>query len=214
MVGVTGQIAAGKSFFVRHFFKNAPVFDADKIVHYLMAHDIELQRQLQNFFPDSFVNGVLNRSVLGRKVFADSTQRRLLEKLIHPLVFKEFEHFLQRQRYAGSHLVVLDVPLLFESGMQHYCDTTIAIWAPFFIRAQRLYKRNGSGKAMLRQIDKSHWSMVKKNQMADIVLSSGLGTSQTNKFWNKTFLEKNKHARYCAGYRNHRFITRSRAQNR
>lgn len=130
VVGLTGGMGAGKSTVSAYLrSRGVPVVDADHIVHRALAKGGAAYRPVVRLFGQSCVgpSGELDRAVLAQAVFSNGRLRKHLESILHPLVFKEIK------RRMGAHrrgLLVLDVPLLFETGLDRWVDHTVTVWAP------------------------------------------------------------------------------------
>lgn len=140
VVGLTGGIAAGKTT-AAGFFAAAglPVFDADACVHRLYAG--EAVAAIADAFPDVAIGGSIDRQLLGARVGADALALRRLEGIVHPLVRREENRFLDRVRTAGARAAVVDVPLLLETEGGARADIVVVASAPIELRRQRALAR-------------------------------------------------------------------------
>src|SRR5436190_738439 len=128
-VGLTGSIATGKSEVAKLFSAaGIPVFDSDAEVHNLYAEETT-RDSLARMFPDVIIGGEIDRQRLGQRVLNSPEDLRKLESLIHPPVRKRRERFIAQWRKEGSPFVVLDIPLLFETGQERELDYVIVISA-------------------------------------------------------------------------------------
>jgi len=157
----------------------AKVCSADSIVHRLMKEGGEAVAQIREHFPAAVKNGIVDRRKLGDIVFASEEKRRLLEQIIHPLVVEEEEHFIDCERRRGAKLVVLDIPLLFETGADSRCDLVIVASAPYFIQKQRVLARPRMTPQRFQQILAQQMPDYEKRQLADIVIHTGLGKAHS-----------------------------------
>src|SRR5690606_26497739 len=107
---------------------NALIFDADKEVHKLLESDEPTIQKVREKFPQSFVDGKIERKILGKIVFSDESQLRILEKIIHPEVRKKYSEFVAAAQKKSTKLLVLNIPLLLETK-GYKCDKIIAIIA-------------------------------------------------------------------------------------
>jgi dephospho-CoA kinase len=113
---LTGSIAMGKSTAGTMFRRRKiPVFDADETVHDLFRKGGAAVDLIKKYFPTTINGGTVDRSILGEIVFSDPRRLSVLESLIHPLVDKERRLFLQRHQRRKTNIVVLDIPLFFET---------------------------------------------------------------------------------------------------
>ena len=116
ILGLTGSIGMGKSETARMFKQlRIPVFEADAAVHKLLAKNGTAVPYIEKYFPDCIEKGVVDRQALGRKIFGDVALKEELEAIMHPLVRAAENRFLKRMRQQRKHVVVLDIPLLFET---------------------------------------------------------------------------------------------------
>ncbi len=140
VIGITGPSGSGKSTLSAMLRQaGALVLDADAVYHQL-THEPWLQEKLEARFPGVVRDGVLDRKKLGQIVFADEQARLDLNAITHGAVRQELQR--QTREYTGS-LVVLDVPLLFESGIDRDCTLTVGVTAPRQLRLQRICARDG-----------------------------------------------------------------------
>jgi len=142
IIGLTGSIGMGKST-TAEMFRDAgcPVFDADAAVHDLYAKDGKAVPIIRSVFPDAIKDGAVNRAVLGKHMRADPLQLKVLESFIHPLVSEAREKFFQTHKDAD--IVVLDIPLLFETGLDKAVHKIVVVTAPADIQRERVMAREG-----------------------------------------------------------------------
>ena len=178
VIGLTGGIATGKSTTAKMIMdRGIPLHDADATVHKLMAAGGPATGPVANLFGADMLTagGAVDRRRLGRVVFADTVLRKQLEAVIHPLVAADRDAFLEEQRLAGAPVVVLDIPLLFETGAEALCDFVILCSAPDEVQRQRAMARDGMTKARLDAILASQMPLAEKRARADAEIDTGLG---------------------------------------
>ena len=178
VIGLTGGIATGKSTTAKMIMdRGIPLHDADATVHKLMAAGGPATGPVANLFGADMLTagGAVDRRRLGRVVFADTALRKQLEAVIHPLVAADRDAFLEEQRLAGAPVVVLDIPLLFETGAEALCDFVILCSAPDEVQRQRAMARDGMTKARLDAILASQMPLAEKRARADAEIDTGLG---------------------------------------
>ncbi len=176
ILGLTGSIGMGKSTaaaLVRRL--GVPVHDADATVHRLLARGGAAVAQIETAFPGVVREGAVDRQELGRRVFGQPAELRCLEAILHPLVRRAETAFLKRHRRYGTPLVVLDIPLLFETGGDRRCDAVAVVSCPAFLQAQRVLRRPGMNPGKLAAIRAQQMPDREKRRRADFVLSSGAG---------------------------------------
>lgn len=176
ILGLTGGIAMGKSAAARQFRRmGLPLHDADAAVHRLYAKGGRAVPAVRARFPEAVVEGSVDRQILGRLVFGKPEALKALERILHPLVRQETRRFLQRQARAGRPLVVLDIPLLFETGGEALCDFVVVVSAPAFLQRQRALRRPGMTAGKLAAIRARQTPDAVKRRRADYVVPTGLG---------------------------------------
>jgi dephospho-CoA kinase len=182
ILGLTGSIGMGKSTAAALLRRQGvPVHDADAAVHQLLAKGGAAVPAIAAGFPDVVVDGAVDRTALGAKVFGDSTALTKLEHIIHPLVRRATTRFLKAAARQRRRMVVLDIPLLFESKSERRCDAVVVVSAPAVLQRQRVLRRPGMSAAKLDAILARQLPDCAKRRRADVVISSGLGKAVTNR---------------------------------
>jgi dephospho-CoA kinase len=180
ILGLTGSIAMGKSKAAQAFRRlGVPVHDADRAVHDLLAKDEGAVAAVAKAFPGLRGSGGVDRQALARHVFDDAPALARLEAILHPLVRLGQVRFLRQAARAGRRLVVLDVPLLFETGGDRLCDAVVVVSAPAFVQAERVLRRPGMTHRRLGAILARQLSDAEKRRRADFVVNTGLGRSHS-----------------------------------
>ena len=174
ILGLTGSIGMGKSTTADMFrSENIPVHDADQTVHQLYINEAVIP--IKNLFPTAVVNGVVDRQELGRIVLSDRTKMRQLEKLVHPMVREKEMRFIQNARDDGAFLVVLDIPLLYETGGENRVDAVVVVSASFDEQRKRVLARQGMTEEKFRSILNKQMPDGEKRKRADFVIDTGNG---------------------------------------
>ena len=138
-LGLTGSIGMGKSTTAAIFANlGIPVWDADATVHALYAPDGQATRAIAKLFPDVIENAAVSRPILRTKIAADATVLDTIQSLVHPLVAANRLAFLAT---TTAEIVLLDIPLLFETGADSLCDGIVVVSAPPEIQRQRVLDR-------------------------------------------------------------------------
>ena len=178
IVGLTGGIATGKST-TAEMIRGAgiPVHDADAAVHQLMVPGGAAMAPITVMFGSDMVDedGSVDRQKLGGVVFGNPEKRRALEAIIHPLVTAHRDRFLQEQRQKNTAMVVLDVPLLFETGGDANCDFVILCYADDQTQRGRGLARAGMTEDKWTAILASQMPMSEKRARADAVIETQHG---------------------------------------
>lgn len=151
-----------------------PMHDSDAEVHRLLSTNSAVVAAVAAAFPGVVRDGVVDRRELGRRVFADPAALRRLEAILHPLVRRAQRRFLARAAAARRPLVVLDIPLLFETGAQRSCDAIVAVTAPRFVQLARLRRRPGMTAQWLAGVEARQTPDRDKRRRADFVVPTGL----------------------------------------
>ncbi len=174
----------GKSVAAAMFAREgAAVFDADAAAHALLGPGGAAVAETAEAFPDCLctVDGrpAIDRRALGRRVFGDDAAIARLEAILHPRVRAAERRFIKRMRAQRRALVVLDIPLLFETGGERLCDAVAVVVAPPFVQESRVLARPGMTPARLAAIRARQTPDREKVRRADFVIPTGLGRAQT-----------------------------------
>ena len=173
VIGLTGSIAMGKTTTARLFAdEGVPVHDADAAVHKLYAG--EAAGLIEVAFPGSTRNGTVDRVQLGKQVTGDPTALRRLEEIVHPLVREAETKFLHEAERQGARIVVLDIPLLFETGGEGRVDATVVVSAPAEMQRARVLER-GVSLERLEALLARQMPDEEKRRRADFVVDSAHG---------------------------------------
>lgn len=178
IIGLTGSIGMGKSTAARMLKDfGVPVFDADLAVHLLLAKDGAAVAKIAKIFPDSFKKGAIDRKILGQLVFGAPARLRQLEAILHPLVQRQEKIFLTQN--AKARAVVLEIPLLFETGADKRCDVTIVVTAPKQVQKQRVLKRKSMTLQKFKAILAQQMPDAEKCALADFCVETSDGKACT-----------------------------------
>jgi len=175
IIGLTGGIGMGKSTATATFRRlRVPVFDADAAVHQLQGKGGRAVGPIARAFPGTVEDGRVNREALRRVVLADPAALTRLERIIHPLVRDAERRFLGAARRRGERLVVLDIPLLFETRGAGRCDIVLVVTAPAAVQRWRVLRRPGMTEARFNAILARQTPDAEKRRRADVVVQTGL----------------------------------------
>lgn len=176
VLGLTGSIGMGKSETAKMFAREGvPVFDADGAVHKLFAKGGGAVKPVDAAFPGVVKDGTVDRKALGAKVFKNEAALRELESIVHPLVGGARQRFLKQHAARGTAMVVMDVPLLFETGGERNVDASVVVSAPAFLQRQRVLARPNMDEQRLADVLAQQVPDAQKRARADFVVPSGLG---------------------------------------
>ena len=175
ILGLTGSIGMGKSATARMFSgRGVPVHDSDAAVHALYGPGGAAARAIGKEFPGTLAeDGAVDRGALRRAVLDDAQALRRLEAIVHPLVQAESRIFLKR--HAVAPLVVLDIPLLFETGAEARCHAVLVVSAPAEVQRKRVLARAGMSEAAFAAILGKQMPDAQKRRLADFVIDTSLG---------------------------------------
>lgn len=185
LIGLTGGIASGKSTVANMFARcGAIVIDADELARQVVQPGKPAWREIIKTFGKAILNPdrTLNRQALGAMVFGHKTRLRRLERIIHPRVAREQARLTkQAAKHNPRAVVIYDVPLLFEAGIDTRVDTTIAVTAGRETQIARLKKRNALSRAEALRRIKSQMPMADKRRRADYALDGTLPLPELRK---------------------------------
>lgn len=176
--GLTGSIGMGKSAVAAMLRREGvPLFDADAEVHRLQGPGGALLGAIEARFPGTTGPAGVDRAKLGAAVFGHPHARRALEAIVHPAVQAARARFLRRHRARA--FVVLDIPLLFETGGHRRVDGVIVVSAPAWKQRRRVLARPGMTPAKFRQISRLQTPDAEKRRRADHVIHTGTTLTTT-----------------------------------
>jgi len=176
VIGLTGSIAMGKSETVRMFAESGvPVFDSDAAVHALYAKDGAAVAPLRKAFPHAISNDAVDREALSAILTRAPQRLAELEAIVHPLVRRAQQQFLELHRARGTPLVLLDIPLLFETQRENEVDIIVVVSAPADIQRARAMARPGMTPEKLETILARQMPDAEKRKRADFIVDSSQG---------------------------------------
>lgn len=174
VLGLTGSIGMGKSTTAGLFAEQGiPVNDADRVVHDLYRG--EAVAPIQALFPEAVRDGVVDRALLAQTLAKKPAKFKELEAVVHPLVRERERQFLEAQRAVGADLVVLDIPLLFETGGQDRVDRIVVVSCDADIQRRRVLERPGMTPEKFEMILSRQLPDAEKRARADYVIDTGHG---------------------------------------
>lgn len=174
VLGLTGSIGMGKSTTASLFAElGVPVHDADAAVHALYEKDAV--PAIEAAFPGTVVEGRVDRGRLGARVLNDPQAMARLEAIVHPLVREAELAFLARAEKSGARIVVLDIPLLFETGGDRRVDAVVVVSAPAAMQRERLLAREGMTPDKLDALLSRQMPDEEKRARADFIVDSSRG---------------------------------------
>lgn len=182
ILGLTGSIGMGKTTTAEMFrSEGCPVFDADAVVHDLYAAGGEAVPLIRAVFPDAIENSAINRKVLGQHMRADPLNLEVLESFIHPMVGQKRQEFFDEAVAQKADIVVMDVPLLFETGGDAYVSKIVVVTAPSKIQRQRVLERPGMTEALFETLLARQMPDSEKRKRADFLIFTDKGLDAARK---------------------------------
>ena len=174
VVGLTGSIGMGKSTTAKLFAdEGIPVNDADAVVHALYTG--RAVEPIAKVFPEAIEDGVVNRALLSRTLTKNPAKFRELEQIVHPLVRDEEKRFIEKQRGEGADMVVLDIPLLFETEGSERVDVIVVVSADEAVQRERVLARPGMTVEKFELLKSRQVPDAEKRRRADFVIDTGHG---------------------------------------
>ena len=176
VLGLTGSIGSGKSEAAKTFrFLGCPVFDADAEAHRLLADDPGAILDVAAMFPAAVTAGVVDRKEIAELAFAKSEALDGLEAVIHPKILASAERFIDQNRRRDVPLIVLELPLLFEAGMETLCTHIAVVTVSRDEQDRRVLERPGMTPARLEAIRARQMDPEEKKSRADFMIDSMTG---------------------------------------
>jgi dephospho-CoA kinase len=175
ILGLTGGIGMGKSTAAAAFRRaRIPVFDADAAVHRLQARGGRAVRAIAEAFPGTVRDGAVDRSTLRHIVLGNPDALTRLEGILHPMVRQEERAFVARARRRGDRAVVLDIPLLLETGGDQRVDRIVVVSAPRDVQTHRIRARRRMSDSDIAAVIARQMPDGEKRRRADVVIRTGL----------------------------------------
>lgn len=157
-----------------------PVQDADKVVHDLYAPQGAAVQPVEAIFPGVVVDGGINRAELGRYVIGNEENMKRLEGIVHPLVEAERAKFIENARQGAKPLVVLDIPLLYENGLESQVDAVAVVSAmDTRVQKERVMARPGMTEEKFEAILSRQMPDETKRSRANYVIPTNCGVEET-----------------------------------
>ncbi|WP_022709835.1 dephospho-CoA kinase [Pseudochrobactrum sp. AO18b] len=171
-LGLTGSIGMGKSTTAQIFAdRGVPVYDADAVVHQL--YQSEAVPLIAEAFPEAVIGGQVDRKILSASVLGKPDELKKLENIVHPLVHAKEQQFLRDAEAKGAKLVVLDIPLLFETGGTGRVDKILVVSAPYEMQRERVLSRENMTGEKFQSILARQMPDAEKRAKADFIVDTG-----------------------------------------
>lgn len=182
ILGLTGGIASGKSTVSTYLAqKGALIVDADLIARQVVAKKSSGLKQIVAKFGEEILtaSGELDRKKLGKLVFSNKELLKALTDITGPLIRTEILREIQAAKKAQVKLVVLDIPLLFETGYQTLCDKVMVVTIPSKLQLERVMKRDNLSAAEARKRIANQLPASKRNELADVLIDNSKSVAET-----------------------------------
>ena len=182
LIGLTGSIGMGKTQTAALFEEEGlPRYDADAAVHGLYEVGGAAVGPIGEMFPEAVRDGAVDRAALGRIVLKDGAKLAALEKMVHPLAGATQVDFLNAQMAAGATHVLLDIPLLFETGGHEFVDCVVVVSAPPDIQRARVLERPGMTEEKFADILAKQVPDSDKRAAADFIVDSSVSVADAHR---------------------------------
>ncbi len=176
-IGLTGSIGMGKSTTAKLFEEEGvAVCDSDAVVHQLYAG--EAVALIEEAFTGTTENGQVNRQKLGEALRQNPANFGKLEQIVHPLVRRKQQVFLDHERHASAEFALLDIPLLFETGAESRVDKIVVVSCDADIQRQRVLSRPGMTEEKFQMILARQMPDEEKRRRADFIIDTGRGIEE------------------------------------
>ena len=174
ILGLTGSIGMGKTTTAQLFAEEGvPVHDSDAAVHRLYEGGAVVP--IEQAFPGTTSGGKVDRQKLGAMVVSDAAALKRLEEIVHPLVRQSETRFLEQARARGETIVLLDIPLLYETGGEQRVNAVVVVTAPSDMQRKRVLTRPGMTPEKLDALLAKQMPDAEKRRRADFIVDSGNG---------------------------------------
>jgi len=174
IIGLTGSIGMGKSTTLQMFAdEGVPVYDADAAVH--AVYSSTAVPIVEAAFPGTTADGKVDRQKLSQRVLGNPDALKKLEQIVHPLLGAHRQTFLEAAEKSGAPIVLMDVPLLFETGGEKRMDAVVVVTAPADLQRKRVLARDNMTAEKLDAILARQTPDAEKRQRADFVVDTSRG---------------------------------------
>ena len=174
IIGLTGSIGMGKSTTLQMFAdEGVPVYDADAAVH--AVYSSTAVPIVEAAFPGTTADGKVDRQKLSQRVLGNPDALKKLEQIVHPLLGAHRQIFMEAAEKAGAPIVLMDVPLLFETGGEKRMDAVVVVTAPADLQRKRVLARDNMTAEKLDAILARQTPDAEKRKRADFVVDTSRG---------------------------------------
>ncbi|WP_213423504.1 dephospho-CoA kinase [Bhargavaea massiliensis] len=173
IIGLTGSIASGKSTVSRMLEERGfPIVDADRIARLVVEPGQPALEEIRQTFGDEVIlpDGTMDRAAVGNRIFNNPAERKKLNDIMHPAIRQEMLRQRDGHLERGAKTVVMDIPLLFESRLQHFADKVLVVSVTEETQLKRLMERDGFSEREARARITSQLPISEKERGADAVI--------------------------------------------
>ena len=184
IIGLTGGIASGKSTVSNWLISQGyPVVDADIAARKVVEPGMPALREITEAFGADILleDGTLNRKKLGSLIFSDEEKRQMLNAIVHPAVREWMRRETERAFDEGASIVIMDIPLLFESKLTHMVEETVLVYVSKETQLKRLMERDGYNEADALARIHAQMPIDEKRKLADYIIDNNGTISETIK---------------------------------
>lgn len=192
IIGITGNIGSGKSSVAKLLVvKGAVLIDADKIARAATTKPEILERIANELSAELVTDGQLNRQKTADLIFNDDEAREKLNNIIHPWVRLESAARIKdlKEQASPPQIILQDIPLLFENGLEQTVDAVIVVFAPIEERIKRVIKRSNLSEEDIRARDAAQQPLIEKLAQADYIIDNTKGTKELEQEVDRVWLE-------------------------
>lgn len=182
VLGLTGSIGMGKSTAAKMLrMMGLPIHNSDEAVHRALLPGGQAYEDVVKLFPEipDPVTGVIDRQKLGAIVFHDKERMKRLEEILHPMARESQKTFIADLEIKGKKALVLEIPLLFETGAQERVDYVICVTSPSDVQKKRVMKRPGMTDEKFHAIVTAQMPDEQKQAKSDFIVDTGHGYIRT-----------------------------------
>ena len=181
ILGLTGGIACGKTT-ISNIFKELgiKVIDADKVAREVTELPEIADEIKQNYGDEVFINGKLDRKKLREMIFNDKEKIIKLNSIIHPKVIDIFKEEYDNNKFSNE-IIVFDIPLLFEVGLEKYCNKTIVVYVDEETQIKRVMERDNSSRELAKKIIDAQMDLFEKIKKADYAIENNSTVDELEK---------------------------------
>ena len=184
IIGITGSIGMGKTTIAKILnFCKIPIFDADEEVKKILDNNISIINKIKSNWPECIYlrnnKEIIDKKKIGKIIFNNTKEKEKIEKIIHPIINKKRNIFLQEKKKDKFRLVGLDIPLLYETKTNKICNYILLASASESTQKDRVLKRDGMTIDKFNKINKNQLSDCFKRKQKPIIISTGFGKTIT-----------------------------------